>query len=165
MRTLAALAGLAVLLAAGCTHNYAVRIDGDVQGTDKDTPRAVRADVLEGTEATAARQAGLGHLKPLTDAEVTIALKMKGEEQPRAADSYKVDSRSAEFHMKKEGEGKLAWVIVKVTAPGRKTTERSFPCPPDVPFEATLMAVLDEGTPGQQPGPGTTTPPTSPQPK
>lgn len=154
MRALTTLAVALVL--AGCTHNYTVKIDGDVQGTDKDTPRAVRSDVLEGSEATAARQAGLGHLKPLTDAEVTIALKMKGEDQPRAADTYKVDSRSSEFHMKKEGEGRLAWVIIKASAPGRKPVERDFPCPPDVPFEAMVMAVLDEATPAPPPAPATT---------
>ena len=80
----------------------------------------------------------------------------KGEDTPRAADTYKVDSRSAEFHMKKEGEGKLAWVVIKVTAPNRKPIERAFPCPPDVPFEAIVMAVLDEGTPQ-----AATTPPTT----
>ncbi len=138
---------LLVALLAGCTHNYTVKIDGDVQGTDKDTPRAVQATVLEGTEATAARQAGLGHLKPLTNAEVTISLKMKGEDNARAADTYKVDSRTSEFHMKKEGEGKLAWVIIKVAAPGRKTVEKGFPSPGDVPFEATVMGVLDEQIP------------------
>jgi hypothetical protein len=146
--------GLGLLL-AGCTHTYSVKIDGDVQGTDKDTPRSVRADVLEGTDATTARQAGLGHLKPLTDAEVTVALKMKGEDQPRGAETSRVDSRSAEFHKKLEGEGQLAWVIVKVAAPGRKPVEHAFPCPPGVPFEAQLMAVLDEAP---APPPPTTPP-------
>ncbi len=135
---------LSVLALAGCTHTYSVKIDGDVQGSDKDTPRAVRADVLEGTEAGSARQWGLGHLKPLPEAEITVALKMKGEEQPRAADTIKVDSRSAEFHIKKEGEGNLAWVVIKVTSQGRKPVEHAFPSPQDVPFQATLMAVLDE---------------------
>jgi hypothetical protein len=133
-----------VLGLAGCTHTYSVKIDGDVQGSDKDTPRAVRADVLEGTEAVSARQWGLGHLRPLPEAEITVSLKMKGEEQPRAADTFKVDSRSAEFSIKKEGEGNLAWVVIKVTAQGRKPVEHAFPSPPDLPFQATLMTVLDE---------------------
>jgi hypothetical protein len=166
MRRLLLVAGLAAtLLAAGCTHNYSVKIDGDVQGTDKDTPRAVPSTVIEGGEATAARQAGLGHLKPLTDAQVTVGLKMKGEDQPRAWDTYPVDSRSAEFHVKKEGEGKLAWVIIKVAAKGRKPIEKAFPSPGDVPFEATVMAVLDEALPETTPpinvGPSTTNPASS----
>jgi len=158
MRALAAASVAFVLLLSGCTHAYKVRIQGDVEGTDKDTPRAVRSDVLEGTEVDPARQAGLGHLKPLTDAEVTVSLRMKGEDQPRASDTYKVDSRTAEFSMRKEGEGQLASVVVKVTAPGHKPVEHGFPSPPDIPFEAKLMAVLDEVAPPAQPPTGSGTP-------
>jgi hypothetical protein len=151
-----------VLASVGCTHTYSVKLDGDVEGTDRDTPRAVRCAVLEGAEASTARQAGVGHLRPLTDAEVTVAVKMKGEDQVHGADSYKVDSRTAEFHIKKQGEGKLAAVLVRVSAPGRKTVEQEFPTPSDVPFEALLMGVLDEAiasapsvaTPASAPTPG-----------
>jgi hypothetical protein len=146
-----ALTAALALACAGCTHNYSVKIDGDVQGSDRDTPRAVPSTVIEGGEATAARQAGLGHLKPLTNAQVTVALLMRGDDKARAADTYQVDSRSAEFHMKKEGEGKLDKVIITVTAPGRKTVERRFPNPTDMPFEATVMAVLDEAIPEPPP--------------
>jgi hypothetical protein len=151
---------LSFALVAGCSSQYSVKLDGDVQGTDRDTPRAVRAGVIEGKEAEAMRQAGAGHLRALTDAKVTVSLKFKGEDKPRAAKTQKVDSRTAAFSFEEKGEasGALAGIVVRVEAPGRHPAEQLFPNPADVPFEAILMAVLDETGPGSSIG----TPPADP---
>lgn len=158
------LVALALVLGTGCTSKYSVRVDGDVQGADRETPRQVKADIHDGAEARSARAAGRGHLRPLTDAKVTVALKFKGEDQPRASQTLGVDSRTAAFKFEASGEADsdLKGVVVKVEAPGRLPVERQFPHPGgELPFDAVLMAVLDEaGGPGaapSDPGPAPTT--------
>ncbi|MBI3724068.1 hypothetical protein HY251_08975 [bacterium] len=145
MRPIAALA-LALLVALGCTTPYSLKVDGDVQGSDKETPRSVKAQIYEGSDHCRAKfEEAAGHLKPLTDAKVSYALKLRKEEKPRSWQAVGIDSRTAKFHFEASGEdGPLSGVHVKVEAPGRQTVERIFPSPPDVPFEAQLLAVLDE---------------------
>src|SRR2546423_15456957 len=92
MRSLVVLTYAVLALAAGCTYTYSVEIDGIVLGADKDTPRIVKADVIEGPEAYAAREAGGAHLKAIPEAKVSIGLQLKKDELPTALKTQKVDS-------------------------------------------------------------------------
>jgi hypothetical protein len=147
MRVLLAL--VASILVAGCTSPYSVKIDGDVQGTDRDTPRVVKAEIHEGSQARAMREAAGRHLRPLTDATVTVGLVFKGTKKQKTS-TVKVDSATAQFHFEASGEsdeGALEGVFVLAKANGREAVSRLFPNPPEVPFEAVVMAVLDEAGP------------------
>ena len=138
----------------GCASSYSVKLDGDVQGTDRDTPRAVKCDVHFGTEARSCREAGGRHLHALPDATVTVQLKFK-EKLAKSSQTVKVDSRTAQFHYEAAGEsndGALTGVLISVKCPGRQNVERLLAAAPDVPFEEIVMAVLDEAGPGAATG-------------
>lgn len=137
---------LATFVLIGCSSPYVVKIDGDVQGTDKDTPRSVKSQIYNGSDHCRAKfeEAG-GHLRPLTDAKVSFALKLRKEDKPRRWQTVAVDSRTAKFHFEDQGEdGPLSGVHVKVEAPGRLPVEATFRSLPDVDFVEQLLAVLDE---------------------
>lgn len=155
-----ALFGLGLAVAsAGCATPYTVKLDGDVQGTDKDTPRVVRTDIHWAAQAQAMRSAGGRHLHALTDATVTVGLQFKSNEKPKGVQTIKVDSQSAAFHFEASGESKdgaLTGVLISVRAPGRAPVERVLAAAPDVPFEEVVMAVLDEGVPNGPSAPAPT---------
>lgn len=148
--TLWLLASLALVGTVGCSAPYSVKLDGDVEGTDKDTPRVVRADVHWAAQAQAMRSAGGRHLRPLTDATVTVSLQFKSQDK-QSSQTIKVDSQTAQFHFEASGESKngpLTGVALSIRCPGRTPVDRVLAAAPDVPFEEIVMAVLDEGVPG-----------------
>lgn len=142
----------ALWLLAGCSHEYYMRIDGDVRGADRDTPRAVKADVYEGRSGVRALgDAASGSLAPVPAAKVFIGLRFNDEAEGRATSSVPVDSRTAHFHFESAGKEKsrLTAVQIRVEAPGYDPVEKTLlvPKPESHHVEKDVLAVLDPAGP------------------
>src|SRR4051812_47698982 len=119
MRRASWIVGLALL--AGCSHEDYMRIDGDVRGAERDTPRAGKADVYQGAAISRVLyDAAGGTLTPLKDAKVSISPRFNDEHESEHLASVPVDSRTARFHFEAAGKtrSKLTGIHVKVEAPG-----------------------------------------------
>jgi hypothetical protein len=148
---------------AGCSTEYYAQVDGDIRGTDAETPRTVRAGIYDDVAAGRALPSAAGpHLKAIKDGHVTVGLRFGDEKKPRAVETITIDSATGRFHYVAAGETRerLTSVSIRVEAPGWEPVEQSFSLPNESKVRLHVLGVLDPlGLPAPPPRNKAETPP------